>query len=112
MSGLAANEIRLDPGTINVRVGEGRTAEVLRNLCYKISAEKMDFWDKLVSHIKSLFGADLKPPEYIRERGEITMGYEENGVLFDLSSSGRGLRPDLASSLIYVCKYGIRPFVR
>ncbi|MFH1941783.1 MAG: AAA family ATPase, partial [bacterium] len=30
MSGLATNEIRLDPGTINMRVGEGRTAEVLR----------------------------------------------------------------------------------
>ena len=95
MSGLAANEIRLDPGTINVRVGEGRTAEVLRNLCYKINAEKIDFWDKLVSHIKSLFGAELKPPEYIRERGEITMCYEEKGVLFDLSSSGRGLQQTL-----------------
>lgn len=95
MSGLAANEIRLDPGTINVRVGEGRTAEVLRNLCYKINAEKVDFWDRLVSHIQSLFGAELKPPEYIRERGEITMCYEEKGVLFDLSSSGRGLQQTL-----------------
>ena len=33
MSGLAATETRLDPGAVNVRVGEGRTAEVLRNLC-------------------------------------------------------------------------------
>ena len=32
MSGLMANEIRLDPGAIDVRIGEGRTAEVLRNL--------------------------------------------------------------------------------
>jgi hypothetical protein len=30
MSGLAANETRLDPGAINVHIGEGRTAEVLR----------------------------------------------------------------------------------
>ena len=30
---LAANETRLDQGAINVRLGEGRTAEVLRNLC-------------------------------------------------------------------------------
>jgi hypothetical protein len=36
MSGLAANETRLDQGAINVRVGEGQTAAVLRNLCYAI----------------------------------------------------------------------------
>jgi hypothetical protein len=95
MSGLAANEIRLEPGTINVRVGEGRTAEVLRNLCYKINSERPAYWDKLVSHIKSLFGSELNPPEYIRERGEIRMRYEEKEVLFDLSSSGRGLQQTL-----------------
>jgi len=95
MSGLAANETRLDPGAINVRVGEGRTAEVLRNLCYKLYSEKANYWDKLVSHIKSLFGSQLNPPEYIRERGEIRMGYDENGVLFDISSSGRGLQQTL-----------------
>lgn len=34
MSGVAANETRLDEGAIDVRIGEGRTAEVLRNLCW------------------------------------------------------------------------------
>jgi hypothetical protein len=34
MSGLAATETRLDQGAINVRVGEGQTAAVLRNLCF------------------------------------------------------------------------------
>ena len=33
---LAATETRLDRGAVNVRIGEGRTAEVLRNLCYRI----------------------------------------------------------------------------
>ena len=42
MSGLASNETRLDTGAINVRVGEGRTAEVLRNLCYQIVEESGD----------------------------------------------------------------------
>jgi predicted ATPase len=95
MSGLSANETRLDPGAINVRVGEGRTAEVLRNLCYKIYTERKEYWDKLVSYIRSLFGSELDVPEYIRERGEIRMRYKENGVLFDLSSSGRGLQQTL-----------------
>ena len=36
MSGLAATETRLDEGAVNVRVGEGRTAEVLRNLCLQV----------------------------------------------------------------------------
>ena len=44
MSGLAATETRLDPGAINVRIGEGRTAEVLRNLCYQIYENRRDKW--------------------------------------------------------------------
>ena len=36
MSGLAATETRLDGGAVNVRIGEGRTAEVLRNLCLEV----------------------------------------------------------------------------
>jgi len=55
MSGLAGNETRLDPGAINVRLGEGRTAEVLRNLCYQISAEGEGDW----SALKARIAADL-----------------------------------------------------
>src|SRR5579864_3627974 len=40
MSGLAASETRLDQGAINVRVGEGQTAAVLRNLCYVVHTGK------------------------------------------------------------------------
>jgi len=95
MSGLSANETLLDPGAINVRVGEGRTAEVLRNLCYKIYTERKEYWFQLVSHIRSLFGSEIDVPDYIRERGEIRMRYGENGKSFDLSSSGRGLQQTL-----------------
>ena len=59
MSGLMANETRLDPGAINVRVGEGRTAEVLRNLCYRTYEEKRKDWDKVLHYIRTLFGAEL-----------------------------------------------------
>ncbi|MDZ7398926.1 MAG: AAA family ATPase [candidate division KSB1 bacterium] len=95
MSGLAANEVRLDQGAINVRVGEGRTAEVLRNLCYKIAQENKQHWKKLRDQIKWLFGAELDEPQYIPERGEITMTYSERSVALDLSSSGRGLQQTL-----------------
>jgi hypothetical protein len=92
MSGLAANETRLDPGAINVRIGEGRTAEVLRNLCYKIYSQDSDRWRHLTERIRLLFGAELEAPEYVTERGEIRMRYQENGTRFDIASSGRGLQ--------------------
>ena len=92
MSGLAATETRLDQGAVNVRVGEGRTAEVLRNLCFRIHEEQPENWEKLSSHIQDLFGAELDPPRYVEERGEIAMSYKERGVSLDLSSGGRGLQ--------------------
>lgn len=95
MSGLAANEVRLDQGAINVRIGEGRTAEVLRNLCYKIFQDNKSQWEKLKSQILMLFGSKLCDPEYIAERGEIEMKYFERGILLDLSSTGRGLQQTL-----------------
>ncbi|MEW5767338.1 MAG: AAA family ATPase [bacterium] len=95
MSGLTANETRLDPGAINVRIGEGRTAEVLRNLCYKVYNEKPERWEELIRQIYSLFGSELEEPKYIAERGEIVMSYRERGSRLDLSSSGRGLQQTL-----------------
>jgi ABC-type taurine transport system ATPase subunit len=105
MSGLAAQESRLDTGAINVRIGEGRTAEVLRNLCYQIVNAPQDQnippelqpWNKILKNIESLFGAKLHNPEYIPERGEIEMSYSEMGsdVTLDLSAAGRGLHQTL-----------------
>ena len=95
MSGLAATETRLDPGAVSVRIGEGRTAEVLRNLCFRIHEAEPSPWDRLVDHVGSLFGAELDPPRYVAERGEIAMTYRERGARLDLSSSGRGLQQTL-----------------
>ena len=95
MSGLASNETRLDEGAINVRIGEGRTAEVLRNLCYQVSKDAEE-WQKLCEQIHSLFGVHLDEPNYIQERGEIAMNYRDgSGISLDLSSSGRGLQQTL-----------------
>ena len=92
MSGLAATETRLDHGAVNVRVGEGRTAEVLRNLCFRIREEQPQDWPRLVEQIRRLFGVELDAPRYVQERGEIAMSYREQRVTLDLSSSGRGLQ--------------------
>ena len=95
MSGLAATEIRLDHGAVNVRIGEGRTAEVLRNLCFRIHEEEPSRWRELVQQIERLFGSAIDPPRYVAERGEIAMTYRERGTTLDLSSSGRGLQQTL-----------------
>ena len=114
MSGLLANETRLERGAINVRMGEGRTAEVLRNLCYMIYRDedrsdqplspspRIDNrhgetpWDTLRNQIKRLFGVELDPPKYTAERSEIEMTYKDAaGVRLDISSSGRGLQQTL-----------------
>lgn len=98
MSGLASNETRLDSGAINVRLGEGRTAEVLRNLCYLLLTETAgrEKWDRLAAQIHDLFQVRLDDPVYIPERGEIQMTYlEPPGIRLDLSSAGRGLQQTL-----------------
>lgn len=96
MSGLAATEDRLDSGSIDVRIGEGRTAEVLRNLCYQIlSREESGLWKSLVGQIQQLFGIRLNEPIYIKERGQIMMSYRDGNAELDLASSGRGLQQTL-----------------
>ncbi len=95
MSGLAASETRLDEGAVNVRIGEGRTAEILRNLCYRVAEGDPERWETLVGHVQNLFGVTLKRPLYVAERGEITMGYQEGPVALDVSSTGRGLQQTL-----------------
>jgi len=97
MSGLSASETRLDPGAINVRLGEGRTAEVLRNLCYEVQHRQngQEKWEYIAGNIESLFGVELDEPRYIPERGEITMTYRVGKVRLDLSSAGRGLQQTL-----------------
>ena len=95
MSGLAATEDRLDAGAINVRIGEGRTAEVLRNLCFQIFERQPEQWAAMTEQVQRLFGAELGEPRYLPERGQITMSYREGGVELDLSSSGRGLQQTL-----------------
>ena len=96
MSGLASNETRLDEGAINVRIGEGRTAEVLRNLCHQVEQNSRQTWETVCEQIRDLFGFQLEEPVYIPERGEIEMSYRDrSGTLLDLSASGRGLQQTL-----------------
>ena len=103
MSGLADREFIKQPGEIGVLIGQGQTAQVLRNLCYRVAWPGGDpaeppstAWLELKEQIQRLFGATLQLPQYVAERSEIVMAYEESGdVRLDLSSAGRGLQQTL-----------------
>ena len=95
MSGLADREFLEQEGELDFLIGQGQTAQVLRNLCYQISERNGRAWEEMVSRVAALFGITLRPPRYIAERGEIIMEYEHQGIVLDLSSSGRGLQQTL-----------------
>jgi len=97
MSGLADREFLKQPGEIGVLIGQGQTAQVLRNLCYQIYENKdAGHWDNLLRKVNDLFGVELLAPKYIAERSEITMAYnDERKNTLDLSSTGRGLQQTL-----------------
>ncbi len=104
MSGLADREFIKQPGEIGVLIGQGQTAQVLRNLCWQIYQKEEDHstWQTVTKYIRNLFGVELLPPEYIKERSEITMAYKEakpnteaKFARLDISSSGRGLQQTL-----------------
>lgn len=96
MSGLMSSEVRLDFGAIQVRLGEGRTAEVLRNLCYQVFEKDRQRWRQIVEQMHMLFGIRLEEPRYVVERGEIELFYKTpNGVRLELVASGRGQQQTL-----------------
>jgi len=96
MSGLADREFRRDEGEINFLIGQGKTAEVLRNLALLVFQAQPDEWAGIKAQIKVLFGDNLDDPAYISERGEISLSYSNrSGAVLDLSSSGRGLQQTL-----------------
>lgn len=95
MSGLVTQEDLLQRGSIDRRLGEGRTADVLRNLCYRVYEENPGGWEKLKKAMVSLFGAALHDPAYDAETGILALAYEEEGRQFDLTASGQGFRQTL-----------------
>jgi energy-coupling factor transporter ATP-binding protein EcfA2 len=95
MSGLADREFIKQQGEIGFLIGQGQTAQILRNLCHQLFQNDTTVWKNVAKQIESLFGAKLLDPEYIPERSEIVMRYEERGTRLDLSSAGRGLQQTL-----------------
>jgi ABC-type multidrug transport system ATPase subunit len=93
MSGLETEEPILQPGRIDVLLGQGQTAQVLRNLCLIVSKNAPDDWKRIVQLMQRLFNVSLGIPQETR-RGAIELRYQQPGVkdTLDVSSSGRGFQ--------------------
>ncbi len=93
MSGLETEEPLLQPGRIDVLLGQGQTAQVLRNLCLMVQGKSADDWRRVTGLMKRLFNVELSAPKETT-RGSIELQYRQPGVkeMLDVSSSGRGFQ--------------------
>ena len=80
MSGLAPREFKAERGQINVLIGEGQTAQVLRNLCWTVyEGDDKTVWTAVVVEMDALFGIELMAPRYIVERSEVVGALRPSG---------------------------------
>lgn len=93
MSGLETEEPILQPGRIAVLLGQGQTAQVLRNLCLMVAKDTPNDWGSIVKLMKRLFSIELGLPKET-SRGAIELHYRQPNVKeeLDVSLSGRGLQ--------------------
>jgi len=109
MSGLDTEEPILQPGRVDVLLGQGRTADVLRNLCLTVAKSSPDDWHRITQLMKRLFNVQLEAPQET-SRGSITLQYRQPGVkeALELSSAGRGfLQMLLVFAYLYSHKGGV-----
>ena len=94
MSGLETEEPVLQPGRIEVLLGQGQTAQVLRNLCLMVHRQSSDDWHSIVQLISRLFEVELQTPEEDVARGSVGLVYRQTGsrTPFDLELAGRGMQ--------------------
>jgi AAA15 family ATPase/GTPase len=94
ISGLSMAEDKLERGSIFRAIGEGRTADVLRNICYQLyDKSNKSEWDKFRNEIFDSFRIELNPPAYNTVNGTLSMTYNEDGKRnMDLSCLGSGAR--------------------
>ena len=93
MSGLELEEPVLQPGRIGVLLGQGQTAQVLRNLCLMVYQASKEDWADIVDLMRRLFRMELDAPRE-NVRGAIELSYTQENVKEPLaiSSSGRGFQ--------------------
>lgn len=93
MSGIDIEEPLLQPGRVDVLLGQGQTAQVLRNLCLMVYRDAPDTWGRIVRLMGRLFEIELEDPTET-VRGGIALHYRQAGVRepLEIALAGRGLQ--------------------
>ncbi len=93
MSGLENEEAILQPGRINVLLGQGQTAQVLRNLCLMVHDQSAADWLQVQKLMKRLFSVELQVPVKTA-RGAIELEYHQAGMKdpLEIALAGRGFQ--------------------
>ena len=93
MSGIDIEEPLLQPGRVDVLLGQGQTAQVLRNLCLMVHRDTPEAWASIVQLLKRLFAIELGDPKET-VRGGVSLHYEESPVRqpLEIALAGRGLQ--------------------
>jgi len=98
MSGIESVETLVPEGRVNVLLGQGQTAQVLRNLCYKVvendKQKRVHDWDNITHLIGKLFGVELGTPRLDEKRGELVVRYRQpdTDADMDIALAGRGFQ--------------------
>ena len=79
MSGLDTEEPILQPGRIDVLLGQGQTAQALRNLCLFVFKAAPEDWQAITALIKRLFTVELGEPQETT-RGSIDLFFHQPDV--------------------------------
>lgn len=61
---------------------QGQTAEVLRNLCYRVYEKEKKDWEFFVEHIREILGIGLNEPEFLPDRSSLSMSYSDDKKLY------------------------------
>ena len=109
MSGLETEEPIIQPGRVDVLLGQGQTAQVLRNLCLLVFQNSGGDWQEIVELMQRLFSIALRAPT-ATARGSIDLFYRQPNVKapLEISAAGRGLQQLL---LIFAYLYSHRDAV-
>ncbi|NQT83767.1 AAA family ATPase [bacterium] len=80
LAGLRREEEKLEEGSLNVRIGEGRAGDVIRNLLYNVAETgKPEDWGELKKRVADFFQVELLRPQFIPSTAEIVVQYR-NGL--------------------------------
>ena len=93
MSGIETEEPIIQSGRIDVLLGQGQTAQVLRNLCLIVYREDPAAWSRIERLMNRLFGVELEDPTETG-RGAIDLFFRQSGVRkpVDIALAGRGFQ--------------------